>query len=310
MTKPAIQLSLSLTDPNFSGLGRRKYTDKYTLVPVSAYPEDVKAVFQALYKVIGVELTDETASLSVYASPEGFPQRLVGPKVFQMEGKLGVKVKDTFYFFDKEVKEDEVVYTLKGKKLTLQADGKNPLFKLILGQGIALKLPIYMNANEKAAEGEPAYFGFADLESALASYYNEEQIALQVGSPSSGGSISFTALKFLPIGTYNVESAKNATGKFGATLNIVLSTLVEIGITVQEKDPVTEKWGLVQVTLPAESKLKIQGNTALKNSLMGAELTAKDKVQMVITGQENDKEGKIIVKAFFDFDNSPLKFEF
>ena len=91
MTNKAVTLSLNLNDANFSGLGRRKYSEKYTSIPVSAYPEAVGQVFNALYKLLGLELTNENSPLSVLASPEGFPQRLIGPKVFQVDGVLGVK---------------------------------------------------------------------------------------------------------------------------------------------------------------------------------------------------------------------------
>ena len=90
MNNKAITLSLNLNDANFSGLGRRKYSEKYTAIPVSAYPESVSQVFTALYKLLGLELTNENSPLSVLASPEGFPQRLIGPKVFQVDGILGV----------------------------------------------------------------------------------------------------------------------------------------------------------------------------------------------------------------------------
>lgn len=306
----AITLNINLSDALFSNLGRRKYNEKYTKVPTKAYPEEVSLVFEALYNLVGISLNDETSSLTVLSSAEGYPQRLIGPKVFQVNGQLGVKIDKDFYAFDKAAVEDEIKYSLNGKSVTLQAEGKNPLFKVVLGNGLAIKLPVYMNLNEQAAEGDSAYYGFKDLEEALSILDNEEVIKVQVGSPSSGGGTTFTALKYLPIGTYEVLSAKNSAGKFGASLNIVLKTLESCSLSAQVKNPSTEKWEVLETEVVAGSALKIQGNTALKNSLMGSELTEEDKVLLVVTGQTKNNEGKIVVQAAFDYSASRLKFEF
>lgn len=306
----ATTLNIDLTDPLFINLGRRKYTEKYTKIPLKAYPEEVLKVFEALYRLVKLELTDETTSISVLASAEGFPQRLIGPKVFQVGGKLGVKIDKEFYAFDKNIVEDEIKYSLNGKSVTLQAEGKNPLFKVTLGSGLAIKLPVYMNINETAAEGESAYYGFKDLEESLSIFDNEEYIVKQVGAPSAGGSTVFTALKHLPIGSYTVISAKNAAGKFGPVLNLIIKPQEEIEVVSQIKNPATEKWENQTQKVSPDICLKIQGNTALKNSLMGAELSESDKVLLIVSGQSENKEGKTIVQAAFDYSESPLKFEF
>ncbi len=309
-SRRAVTLSLSLSDSNFSGLGRRKYNDKYTKIPVAAYPEDVKLVFETLYKLVGVELTDETASISVLASDEGFPQRLIGPKVFQVNGSLGLKIDSEFYAFTQTVTEDEIKYSLAGKALTLQSEGKQPVFKLTLGSGLAIKLPIYINKNESANEGENPYYTFADLEETLSIADNAELIKAQVGSPNSGGKTTFTALKSIPEGEYKVLSAKNESGKYGAVLAMQISPLVTSEISAQEKNPSTEKWELNQVQVEPGTVLKIQGNTALKNSLMGAELSEEDNVKLVVVSKSKNKDGNVVVSAFFDYSDSRLKFEF
>jgi len=310
MSQKTITLSLNLNDPNFSGLGRRKYSEKYNNVPVAAYPEDVKAVFTALYKLLKLELNDETSSLSVLASAEGFPQRLIGPKVFQVEGILGLKVGANFFPFSKEAIEDEIKYTLNGKTVTLQADGKNPLFRLTLGGGLSIKLPVYCNINAELPADTVGYYGFAELEEALLRIDNAEVITKIVGSPNAGGNTVFTALRNLPPQVYNVVSAKNSTGKYGATLDILLTADNELEVTAQQKNPATEKWEDVVVKVAPGTQLKVQGNTGLKNSLMGAELTTEDTVRLAVVSQEKNKEGKIVVNAFFDYENSRLKFEY
>jgi hypothetical protein len=310
MSQKTITLSLNLNDPNFSGLGRRKYSEKYNNVPVAAYPEDVKAVFTALYKLLKLELNDETSSLSVLASAEGFPQRLIGPKVFQVEGTLGLKVGASFFPFSKEATEDEIKYTLNGKTVALQADGKNPLFRLTLGGGLSIKLPVYCNINAELPADTVGYYGFAELEEALLRIDNAEVITKIVGSPNAGGNTVFTALRNLPPQVYNVVSAKNSTGKYGATLDILLTADNELEVTAQQKNPATEKWEDVVVKVAPGTQLKVQGNTGLKNSLMGAELTTEDTVRLAVVSQEKNKEGKIVVNAFFDYENSRLKFEY
>jgi hypothetical protein len=309
-SKKAVTLSLNLSDPNFIGLGRRKYTEKYTVVPVKAYPEEVKTAFNILYQLVGLELTDETACISVLASEEGFPQRLIGPKVFQVEGILNLKIGSELYPFTKTQTEDEVKYTLNGKALALQAEGKQPVFKLTLGSGYAIKLPIYINKNELAAEGENPYYTFADLEETLAIYENEALIKTQVGSPSTGGKTLFSALKYLPELSYNVLSAKNESGKYGAVLAMQVSPTESCIITVQDRNPQTEKWELAETSVEPGTVIKIQGNTALKNSLMGSELTVDDNVILKVTSKSENKEGNTVVSAFFDYSNSRLKFEF
>ena len=310
MSNKAITLSLNHNDPNFTGLGRRKYTEKYTAVPVAAYPEAVSQVFNALYKLLNLELTDETASISVLASPEGFPQRLIGPKVFQVDGVLALKVDKTIYPFEKRVTEDETVYTLNGKKVLLQAEGKNPVFKLALANGVAIKFPVYCNYSEELNDGAGGYYSFTDLEEALELADSAEAITKIVGSPSSGGSTTFTALRHLPVGNYSVISAKNTVGKYGPSLEVLLNSDSELELCAQQKNPSTEKWEDAIVKVPAGSVLKVQGNTGLKNSLMGSELTEADKVTLEVIGQSKNKEGKIVVDAFFNYENSPLKFEF
>jgi hypothetical protein len=312
MSQKTITLSLNLNDPNFSGLGRRKYNDKYNNIPVNAYPEDVKTVFTALYKLLKLDLTDETASLSVLASPEGFPQRLIGPKVFQTDGVLGLKVGPTFFPFTQEVTEDEIKYTLNGKNIALQADGKNPLFRLTLGGGLSIKLPVYCNINTELPADTVGYYGFAELEEALLVVDNVATISKIVGSPNAGGGSKtvFTALRNLPTQNYSVVSAKNSTGKYGATLDILLVADNELELIAQQKNPATEKWENVLVKVEPGTQIKVQGNTGLKNSLLGAELVADDKVALAVVGQEKNKEGKIVVNAFFDYENSRLKFEF
>lgn len=306
----AITLSLTLNDLNFTGLGRRKYSEKYTVVPVKAYPEAVSQVFEALYKLLKLELTDETASLSVLASPEGFPQRLIGPKVFQVDGVLGLKVDKAFFPFDRKATEDETVYTINGKKVLLQADGKNPIFKLALANGLAIKFPVYCNYSEELNDGTGGYYSFTDLEEALELADNAEAICKIVGSPSSGGSTTFTALRHLPVGNYNVISAKNAVGKYGPSLEVLLNSDEELELCTQQKNPSTEKWEDTIVKVPTGSVLKVQGNTSLKNSLMGSELTEADKVILEVIGQSKNKEGKVVVDVFFNYENSSLKFEF
>lgn len=308
--KKAVSLSLTLSDSNFTGLGRRKYTEKYTAVPVSAYPEDVKAVFTSLYNLLGIELTDETASLSVLASEEGFPQRLIGPKVFQVDGVLNLKVGSELYPFTQEVTEDEVKYNLNGKSLTLQSEGKQPIFKLTLGGGYSVKLPIYINKKEVVVEGEDAYYGFKDLEEILAIVENKVLIAEVIGGPSSGSKILFSALKGLEPGQYKVLSAKNESGKYGAVLAMQITPIETTVMTVQEKNPATEKWENVEVTVEPGTVAKIQGNTSLKNALMGAELTTEDDVILTVVSKAPNKDGNIVVTAFFDYSDSRLKFEF
>jgi hypothetical protein len=306
----AITLSLNLNDANFSGLGRRKYTEKYTPVPVKAYPEPVTQIFTALYVLLGLELNDETASLSILASPEGFPQRLIGPKVFQIEGKLGLKVDKAFFEFEQKAGEDEIEYSLKGKKLSLQAEGKNPVFKLALGSGLAIKFPIYCNYAEDLNDGTGGYYTFTELEEALAIVDNTEVIKKIVGSPSAGGKTLFTALKYLPVGSYKVLTAKNSVGKYGATLEIIVCPEQKIEVNIQQKNPATEKWEIVLTEVEIGANLKVQGNTALKNSLMGAELVEDDNVYLDVTGQTKGEDGKIQVASFFNYEQSKLKFEF
>jgi hypothetical protein len=310
MSNKALTLSLNLNDPNFTGLGRRKYTEKYTVIPVSAYPEPVTQAMTALYKLLKLDLTDETACLSILASPEGYPQRLIGPKVFQVDGVLGLKVDKVFYPFEQQVTEDEVVYTLASKKVAIQADGKNPVFKLVLAAGVAIKFPVYCNYADELNEGQGGYYSFAELEEALAVTDNKEAIAKIVGSPSAGGKTMFTALRYLPAQKYKVISAKNGAGKYGPTLEIIISADTDLEISTQQKNPETEKWDQVLTQVPAETVLKIQGNTSLKNSLMGAELTEADTVYLEVVSQSKNKEGKIVVDAFFDYEQSPLKFTF
>lgn len=306
----ATTLSLNLNDPNFTGLGRRKYTEKYTVVPVSAYPEPVSQVITALYKLLKLELTNDTAPISVLASPEGFPQRLIGPKVFQIDGVLALKVDKNIFPFEKQVTEDETIYTLNGKKILLQADGKNPVFKLALANGLAIKFPVYCNYSEELNDGAGGYYSFTDLEKALDIAENADVISKIVGSPSSGGSTTFTALRHLPSGSYSVISAKNAVGKYGPSLELLLTADSDLEICTQQKNPATEKWEDATTLVAAGTTLKVQGNTNLKNSLMGSELTESDKVALEVIGQSKNKEGKIVVDVFFNYENSPLKFNF
>jgi hypothetical protein len=70
-------LSIELSNELFAGLGRRKYSTKYVCVPVRAYGPEVLEVMTAFYKLVNLELTDETASIGVIASEQGFPQRVV-----------------------------------------------------------------------------------------------------------------------------------------------------------------------------------------------------------------------------------------
>lgn len=306
----AITINLNLSDANFSGLGRRKYQEKYTVIPTSAYPEPVTQVFNALYKLLGLELNDETASLSVLSSPEGFPQRLIGPKVFQVGGVLGLKVNKAFYLFEQKAAEDEIEYSLNGKKLSLQSENKSPVFKLALGSGLAIKFPIYCNYSEELNDGAGGYYTFAELEEALAVVDNSEAIKKIVGSPSAGSKTSFTALKHLPLGSYKVLSTKNSVGKYGPTLEIIISPEQAIELKTQQKNPATEKWELISSEVEAGTNLKIQGNTALKNSLMGTELVEEDNVYLDVTGQSMGEDSKILVSCFFNYENSRLKFEF
>lgn len=308
----AISLSLSLNDQNFAGLGRRKYTEKYTQIPVSAYPEQVVSVFTALYKLIDQELNNETASLSVLASAEGYPQRLIGPKVFQVDGELGVKIGSTFHKFTKEVSDDEIKYTLNGKVATLQSEDKTPLFKLAVGGGMSIKLPIYCNYGEDLNDGAGGYYDFKALEEAFSVLDNAELVKKMIGAPSSGGGNTvFTSLRNLPAGVYNVSSTKNGAGKYGPTLEILVTSDQTLEILTQQKNPATEKWEEIASVVEPNTVIKIQGNTSLRNSLMGSELTKADNVTLHIVSQEKNKEGKIVVSAFFDYENSPtLKFEF
>jgi hypothetical protein len=91
---------------------------------------------------------------------------------------------------------------------------------------------------------------------------------------------------------------------------VLLTSDSELEICTQQKNPATEKWEDVTVTVPASSVLKVQGNTNLKKSLMGSELTEADKVTLEVIGQAKNKDGKVVVDAFFNYENSPLKFEF
>lgn len=81
-------------------------------------------------------------------------------------------------------------------------------------------------------------------------------------------------------------------------------------MTVQEKNPATEKWENVEVTVEPGTVAKIQGNTSLKNALMGAELTTEDDVILTVVSKAPNKDGNIVVTAFFDYSDSRLKFEF
>jgi hypothetical protein len=304
-TKKAISLSLSLTDNNFIELGRRKYSEKYTVIPVRAYSEDVKEVIESLYNLVGLELEDENSCLSILASEEGFPQRLIGPKVFQVNGVLNLKIANGLYPISQVQSEDEIKYQLNGKNLVLQAEGKQPVFKLVLKSGVSIKFPVYINKNE---QGD--YYGVDALDSALNQSDNAELLSQIIGSPSSGTRMALSALKHLPVGTYSVISAKNEIGKYGPALNLVVSSDTELTIAVQERNSTTERWETVESLVPANSPIKVQGNTALKNSLMGSDLTQEDSVKLCVIDQTENKEGKTIVNACFDYSESRLKFEF
>jgi hypothetical protein len=260
----------------------------------------------AFYKLVGLELTDETASIGVISSEQGFPQRVVGPKVYQKDGVLGVKIGSELYSFKTEITEDgEARLTLNGKAATLLAEGKNPIFKLAVGSGNFIKLPVYINYNEDTQ----SYYEFKDLEVALT---DSSAIAKIVGEPrvkgESTGGVTFSDLKSMPTGRYQIVSAKNASGKYGPTLDILLKTSEEITIPTYTKGE--NGWGLAESVVPAGSVVKVGGNTALKTSLMGTELKEADNVYLDVTGSRLNKEGKTIVLCDLDYSDSSLKFEF
>jgi hypothetical protein len=260
----------------------------------------------SFYKLVGLELTDETASIGVISSEQGFPQRVVGPKVYQKDGVLGVKIGSELYSFSTEITEDgEAKLSLNGKAVTLLAEGKNPIFKLAVGNGNFIKLPVYVNFNEETQ----SYSEFKDLEAALT---DPSAIAKVVGEPrvkgESTGGVTFSDLKSIPVGRYQIVSAKNSTGKYGPTLDILLRTSTEVSIPVYTKGD--SGWGLTESLVPAGSVVKVGGNTALKTSLMGTELTEADNVYLDVTGARLNKEGKTIVLCDLDYSDSPLKFEF
>jgi hypothetical protein len=261
----------------------------------------------SLYKVVGLELTEENASIAVIASEQGFPQKVVGPKVYQREGTLGIKIGEELYPFQTETTEDgEVKLTLNGKATTLIPEGKNPVLKIAVGSGNFVKLPIYMNFSEESQ----TYYEFSDLESALGS---PEAIAIIVGTPREKGSgvgRAFSDLKLLPIGTYRVIYAKNVQAKYGPSLDMLVSYESDLEIEVYNKNPETEKWELGLGTVAAGTPIKISGNTALRASLMGTELLESNNVLLEIVGHRTNKEGKIIVDASFDYSVSNLKFDF
>lgn len=139
---------------------------------------------------------------------------------------------------------------------------------------------------------------------------NKVLIAEVIGGPSSGSKILFSALKGLEPGQYKVLSAKNESGKYGAVLAMQITPIETTVMTVQEKNPATEKWENVEVTVEPGTVAKIQGNTSLKNALMGAELTTEDDVILTVVSKAPNKDGNIVVTAFFDYSDSRLKFEF
>jgi hypothetical protein len=298
-----LTLDINLSNDLFSPLGRRKYTTKYTTVPVTAYPEAVKEVMENFYKLLNLELTDSTASIAVVSSEQGFPQAVSGPKVYQVDGVLSVKVGPGLYPFTTEVIEDEQVLKLFGKKATLLSDGEKPVIRVTLNANQAIKLPVFVKYNEDSQ----SYYNFSDVESALG---NETAISNVVGEVKSNteGGLIFSDLKRLPVERYLVHSAKMAVGKYGDVLAMVLSSKEDLTFeTYTSNDNV---WTLTETLVPAGSKIKVNGNTALKRSLMGTTLVLEDNVYLDITGSRLTKEDKLIVEASFDYEDSRLKFEF
>lgn len=311
-------LRFSLEVPMFSGLNRAKYAEKYTKIPLKAYPAEALALMQSLYDILKIVLTDESNSLTVIASEAGYAQRLVGPRVYKDGDSLNpeeepgskardsknlyIKVGQEKVYIDQDMTEDGLpVYKVNGKTCSIVPIGDNPALQVPLGSGRLAQIPFFTLRKEDDSNAT-----FDDFVQRTA--YGDYSL---IGTASAGGSkdpMYFSALKYLPVGRYLVaKTAVKEGGTYGPKVKITLLMEAEAKISTSQK--VEDLWMQVETDVPVGAKVVVDANTGLTKALMGTMLEPENKVYLDVVSKE-ERDGKMFVDAAFDFSESPLRFSY
>jgi hypothetical protein len=285
-------LTFDLYSEAFVGFTRRTYDQPYTTIPKTAYSEDVGTIMEAFAKAIGAD--PESQPLTVVAR-EGYAQRLASPRIYKNEDSLVLRYDRENLPLTRVDNDGEISYTIGSAKAAITISEDRPTLMVQLPKGLKVLVPFHTVYSE---EKIPA---LKLLETIDDGDYS------QVSSlPGSGGTLNFSALKYLPIGRYPVVSTELKTdGKFGPKIKMTLANKVAqtIACTVSTDgvwslDPTCE--------VEAGSKLVVDANTALARQLQGLVIKESDNVVLDIVSKRNDEEdpSKIYVTANLDFSAS------
>lgn len=297
---------ISLENPLFAGLGRRKYSEKYTPVPLTVYPEEATNAFTVLYELLGATLSEENSPLVVVSAETGYPQRLIGPRVFRIPADVSSTAKETLaivigrenFPIDLKVDDDGLITFKVGKKnATLEAIGKSPFLKLPLGNKNFLMIPFFV----ASSEDDQAQRTYEEFQTALVA----EDLSV-VGVQKVGGANYFSALKNLLPGRYKVKySTFKDGGSYGMKAVFKLEVpdfLINEPVLCSVKSP-EGLWSQEPVIMQEGYSLSVDSNKKLYGALMGDCIQPSDNVVLEIISSEVI-DGKTFVKAELDWNQS------
>lgn len=280
-------LQFDMYSPEFIGLTRTTYPEKYTPLEEASYSDEVKPIMAAFKTALG---DPDSLPLTVL-SEGGYIKSLLSPKIYKLGGSLVLKYgKEDPITVEATVSDnDEPYFTINGNKAALlNMDGK-PGFSLSLKGGYKVILLCHTPV------GVDKSTILRQLDAIEAGDYTG------VSEYSEGGSTSFSALKNLPVGRYKVVSTTtDPNGKYGVRVRMTVINPETREIICSVK--VGDSWGQEPIEVLSNTAIVVDANTHITRTLMGSDLVEDDEVVLEVVSKRIDKEtGKVYVNASLDY---------